>query len=144
MLDGRQESMKDWRSLGAAHRRRDEAAESITQAGVDRDIGGSMSSLGRWPAIVTAIRAQVAAYNDGAGRERLVVIEATDRQHPSVTVESSGPMSPALIVTLDEAEIRVDSRSAEPHAGGTKRWVDLTRSADDTAAYVLEDWMERL
>jgi hypothetical protein len=135
--------MKDWRSLGATHRRRDHAAASITQGRVERESGRSVTSLARWPAIVSAIRAVVASYNEGVGGDRLAVTETNDRRHPSVMIESTAGTIPVLVLTLDEAEIRVDNGSTS-HPGEIKRWVDLTRSDEDTAAYVLQEWLERL
>jgi hypothetical protein len=136
--------MKDWRSLGSAHRRRDEAVASIARGQGERDTARSTGSLARWPGIVSAIRSMVAAYNDGAGHEVLVVTETSDGQHPTATIASTASTIPSLRVALDEAEIRVDTQSVTSDSGGIKRWVDLTRSDEDTAAYVLQEWMERL
>jgi hypothetical protein len=72
------------------------------------------------------------------------VTETTDRQRPSVMIEASGSTIPALVVTLDGAELNVASRSTDPSTGGIKRWVDLSRTDDETAAYVLQEWMDRL
>jgi hypothetical protein len=135
--------MKDWRSLGALHRRRDEAAGSIAQAQGAVDDARTTTSLARWPGIVQAIRRVVAAYNEGAGRDVLVVTEAIDGQPPAVTIEASAGTPPALVLTLDGAEVNVGSGLADSSTGA-KRWVDLTRTDDETAAYVLEEWLERL
>ena len=135
--------MNDSHSLGCAHRRRDTAAASIAQGRAELEDGRSRSARGRWRGIVAAIRTSVAAYNDGIGRERLVVSE-TDGPHPSATIESTRGIIPALVVTLDEAEIRVDCHAPAPDHGPITRWVAMTRSDDDTAAYVLQEWMERL
>jgi hypothetical protein len=135
--------MKDWHALGSAHRRRDEAAASIAQRRGEIDAARLTTSVVRWPGIVAAIKTTLAAYNHGMGRELLVVTE-TDRPHPSATIESSGGTMSALVATLDEAEIRVDYRATAPDHGGSTRWVAITRSDDDTAAYVLQEWMERL
>jgi len=136
--------MKDWRSLGTAHRRRDEAAEGIAQGRADFEGTASATALARWSGIVPAIRAVVAAYNEGAGRERLVVTETADGAPPAVTIEAPGSGIPALVVRLDGAELNVGSQSTDAHTGGMKRWVDLTRTDDETAAYVLQEWIERL
>jgi hypothetical protein len=135
--------MKDWHALGTAHRRRDEAAASVAHRRGEIDAARLTTSLVRWPAVVVAIKTTLAAYNNGMGRELLVVTE-TDQPHPSATIESTGGIMSALVVTLDEAEIRVDCRAAAPDHGGATRWVAMTRSDDDTAAYVLQEWMERL
>lgn len=135
----------DWRSLGTLHKRRDEADAALAQVQVERDAHRSTTALARWPAIVAAIRAIAAAYNEGIGRDRLVIAEQTaDRQHPSVTVESTSPANRALIVTLDQAELRVNHRVTQTEGGGVQRWVDLSRTDAATAAYVLQDWIERL
>jgi hypothetical protein len=135
--------VKDWHALGTAHRRRDDAASSIAHRRGEIDDARFRTALARWPAIVAAIKTTLAAYNRGMGRELLAVTEA-DRPHPSATIESSGGIVSALVITLDGAEIRVDCRATAPDHGGMTRWVALTRSDDDTAAYVLQDWMERL
>lgn len=137
--------VKDWRSIGTTHRRRDEAEAGVAHAQIERDTSRSTSALARWPAIVSAITDVVAAYNSGVGRERLVISEATDdQQRPSLTIDSTSPVNPALVLTLDHAEIRVEQRSTQADAGGIQRWVDLSRTDADTAAYVLQDWIEHL
>jgi hypothetical protein len=135
--------MKDWYSVGTAHRRRDAAAASIAQRQNELDEARLRTSLSRWRGIIAAIRTTVAAYNDGIGRERLVVTE-TDRPHFSATVASHGGTISSLVVTLDEMEIRVECRATASDRGGSTRWVAMTRSDDETAAYVLQDWIERL
>ena len=135
--------MKDSHSLGTAHRRRDAAAASIAQGRAELDDARLKSALDRWRGIVGAIQASVSAYNDGIGRERLVVRE-TAGPPPTATIEATDGVIPALVVTLDGAEIRVDCRALAPGHGAITRWVAMTRSDDDTAAYVLQEWMERL
>jgi hypothetical protein len=135
--------MTDWGSLGTSHRRRDAAAASVAQRRGEFDDARFRSALGRWSGIVAAIHRTVAAYNDGIGRERLVVTEIA-RPHASAIIDATGGILPALVVTLDEGEIRVDCRAAAPDHGRIRRWVALTRSDSDTAAYVLQEWMERL
>lgn len=134
----------DWRSLGIAHRRRDEATASIAERRGEIEDVRRTGALVRWPAIVRAIETAIAAYNEGVGRDLLVVTHTTDRRAPSVTIAGADGTIPTLLITLDDAELNIDSCSTEPGAGGIKRWVDLTRSDDDTAAYVLQEWMERL
>jgi hypothetical protein len=136
--------MTDWRSLGTAHRRRDEAAAALALARSHLDTEGSMTSLARWSGIVRAIRGIVGAYNGGVGYELLVVTETTDRQHPRVVIECPGSLIPALDIRVDAAELHVSSCSTDAGSGRINRWVDLTRADDDTAAYLLQEWMERL
>lgn len=135
--------MTDWYSLGIAHRRREEAAASIAEQRRKLDNARARTSLVRWRGVLTAIHTNVAAYNDGLGRERLVVT-VTDRPHPTATIEAAAGTIPVLVVTLDEGEIRVDRRATAPDHGETTRWVAMTRSDADTAAYVLQEWLERL
>lgn len=135
--------MKDSYSLGTAHRRRDAAAASIAQRQGELDDGRLKNSLIRWPAIVAALRTHVAAYNTGIGHERLVVTE-TDRPNRTATIASTGGVIPALLVTLDDAELRVECPHTAPRDCPTTRWVAMTRTDNDTAAYVLQDWMGRL
>jgi hypothetical protein len=135
--------MNNCHSLGTAHRLRDTAATSIAQRQRELDDARSKASLTRWPGIVAALRSHVAAYNTGIGHERLVVTE-TARPDRAATIESTGAVISALVVTLDDAELRVDFPDTAPRDGRITRWVALTRTDNDTAAYVLQDWMERL
>jgi hypothetical protein len=135
--------MNDCHSLGTAHRLRDAAATIIAQRQRELDDARSKTSLMRWPGVVAALRTHVAAYNAGIGYERLVVTE-THRPTLAATVESTGTITPALVVTLDDAELRVDCPDAVPRHCRTTRWVAMARTDSDTAAYVLQDWMQRL
>jgi hypothetical protein len=133
-----------WRSLGAAHRARDAAAASLTRVRIERDLEQTAASLRRWPGIVAAIEAVIAAYSEGTGETLLTVTEAAHQQHPSVTIASADGTGTALVIALDQAELRVGGRSTDPESAGIRRWVDLSRSDDQTAAYVLQEWLERL
>jgi hypothetical protein len=134
--------MRNLYALGTAHRRRAEAAALITQRRNGLDDAGLESSRSRWVDILAAIRRIVATYNDGAGREVLVVTGSDGSS--SATIESEGCRISALVVTLDEGEIRVECRGTAPHHDGIKRWIAMTRTDNEMAAYALQEWMERL
>jgi hypothetical protein len=134
--------MSDCHSLGTAHRLRDAAAASIAQRQRELDDARSKLSLMRWPGIVAALRTHIAAYNTGIGHERLVLTE-TERPNRVATIESTGAGIPALVVALDDAELRVDCPDTAPRDRRITRWVPMMRTDNDTAAYVLQDWMER-
>ena len=136
--------MKDWRSLGAAHRRRDDMAASLAHTRGERDNDRAAASVARWPGIVRAIEAAVAAYNEGVGRELLGVVETSGLHDPSVTIAATDGTIPGLVITLEGAELNVGNRALDPSSPGIKRWVDLERTDEATAAYVLQEWMERL
>ena len=130
-------------SLGARHRVRDEAAAAVAREQFARDTSLRTASLARWPGIVAALQTLAAAYNAGVGRALVVVAETDDRRQRALTIEAQGQTKVRLMVTLDDGELRVESVETGA-AGRAPRWVDLGRSDNGTAAYVLQEWMERL
>ena len=108
-----------------------------------RDTSLRTASLARWPGIVAALQTLAAAYNAGVGRALVVVAETDDRRQRALTIEAQGQTKVRLMVTLDDGELRVESVETGA-AGRAPRWVDLGRSDNGTAAYVLQEWMERL
>jgi hypothetical protein len=130
-------------SLGARHRLRDEAAAAVAREQFARDTSLRTASLARWPGIVAALQTLAAAYNAGVGRALVVVAETDDRRQRALTIEAQGQTKVRLMVTLDDGELRVESVETGA-AGRAPRWVDLGRTDNGTAAYVLQEWMERL
>ncbi|HXD21675.1 MAG TPA: hypothetical protein VN654_31935 [Vicinamibacterales bacterium] len=98
-------------------------------------------SAERWTAIVAGIRRLVDAYNAGARRAILSVAEESDE--PTVTIAAGGE-GPSLTAALEDTLICVHAREA----GGVARVSEVRlrpdRGDDATAAYVLQNWMQRL
>jgi len=93
--------------------------------------------------ILTAIRALSDEYNTGFGLEAVVVVEGSDLEHPSVTLESAVSEHSTLGIAVDGAELCVRSKGAVD-SSESMRWVALDRTNEDIAAYLVQDWMERL
>jgi len=128
--------------MGEKRRRRDETASFEAQALIARENDLRTNSIGRWPGVVGALRDAVREYNEGVGHQVLVVVEGSDRQRPDVTIESTACPGSTLAVVLEDAQLHV-ARRAEGGVNDAK-WLDLTRTDEDTAAYVLQDWMARI
>jgi hypothetical protein len=93
--------------------------------------------------ILMAVRALTEEYNAGFGRDAVVVVEGSDLEHPSVTLESVGSEHATLGIKVDGSELLVRTRGAVDSSEST-RWVALNRTDEDTAAYLVQDWMQRL
>jgi hypothetical protein len=136
--------MNDWpRQIGKKHQRRDEAASLRTKAIIDGEHERSAACRVRWPMILAAIRALTEEYNTGFGLAVVVVVEGSDLEHPSVTLQSVVSEHSTLGITVDGPELLVHTRGS---AGSSEsaRWVALNRTDEDTAAYLVQDWMQRL
>jgi len=136
--------MIDWaRQIGKKHQRRDWAASLEAQATVDGEHERRTACRLRWPMILTAIRALSDEYNTGFGLEAVVVVEGSDLEHPSVTLESAVSGHSTLGIALDGSELFVRTKGAVDSSEST-RWVALDRTDENIAAYLVQDWMERL
>jgi hypothetical protein len=93
--------------------------------------------------ILVEIRALTQEYNAGFGREAIVIVEGADVEHPSATLESVASGHSTLGIAVDGPELLVRTQGAGDSSGST-RWVALNRSDEDTAAYLVQDWMQRL
>ena len=139
-----QKQMIDWaRQIGKKHQRRDWAASLEAQATVDGEHERRTACRLRWPMILVAIKALTEEYNAGFGREAVVVVEGSDLEHPSVTLESVVSEHSTLGIAVDGSELLVRTRVAVD-SGESTRWVALNRTDEDTAAYLVQDWMQRL
>lgn len=137
-------AMNDWpRQIGEKHQRRDGAASRRAQAIVDDEHERRAACRRRWPTIVAAIRALTEEYNAGFGVEAVAVVEGSDLEQPSVTLESVVSEHSTLAITLDGSELFV-RRSGGVDSSESTRWVALNRNDEDTAAYLVQDWMQRL
>ena len=136
--------MSDWpRQIGEKHQRRDQAASRRAQAIVDEEHERTAACRLRWPMILTAIRALTDEYNTGFGLDAVVVVEGSDPEHPSVTLESVVSEHSTLGITVDGSDLFVRTKGAVDSSEST-RWVALNRTDEDIAAYLVQDWMERL
>jgi hypothetical protein len=136
--------MNDWsRQIGEKHRRRDRAASLAAQAVVDGEHERRTACRLRWPMILMAIRALTEEYNAGFGLEAVVVVEGSDLEHPGVTLESVVSKHSTLGITVDGSELLVRTLGAVDPSEST-RWVALHDTDEDTAAYLVQDWMQRL
>jgi hypothetical protein len=136
--------MNDWsRSIGDKRRQRDDAESVAALALLEGEMERRRVSLVRWPRIVAAMRALIARYNEGVGREALVLAEDLNAERPGVTVDSAGLRRSTLAVALEDSELCVGTRAGDAGLVDSRR-IDLTRTDDATAEYVVRNWMERI
>jgi hypothetical protein len=136
--------MNDWpRQIGEKHQQRDWAASRRAQASVDEEQERTAACRLRWPTILTAVRALTDEYNAGFGLDAVVVVEGSDLEHPSVMLESVASEHSTLGIAVDGSELFVRTKGAGDPSERT-RWVALNRTDEDIAAYLVQDWMERL
>ena len=137
--------MNDWsRQIGEKHRRRDRAATVAAQTIVDGEHERRTECRLRWPTILMAIRALTEEYNAGYGRDAVVIVEGSDLEHPSVTLESVVSGHSTLGITVDGSELLVHTGGTVDSGKNSTRSVVLNRSDEDIAAYLVQDWMQRL
>ncbi len=136
--------VNDWaREIGEKHQRRDRAASRHAQPIVDDEHERTAVCRLRWPMILAAIRALTEEYNRGFGSDAIVVVEGSGLEHPGVTLESVVSKHTTLGITVDGPELLVRTRNGVDSSAGP-RWVALNRTDEDIAAYLLQDWMQRL
>jgi hypothetical protein len=110
---------------------------------VDLEHERHMACLERWPAIVAAITAIVASYNEGASLGALTLTE--DPTTHGVTLESTNNgRSTTLVMTLDGADVSVRTCNGHSDQVNGTYWVSLNRTDEDAAAYLVRNWMEQL
>jgi hypothetical protein len=131
--------------LGASHRRRDDSARGEASALRDRDAERQQALRRRWPAIAAAIRALVTSYNDGAGIEVLTVVDYThsDRRDLILEVIARGGQRLTMEVAGAELWVRPNEGTAGAPDGG-RRWLTLSLTDEDAAAYALQHWLTQL
>ena len=134
--------MNDWsRRVGETHGRRARATTLAEQKAVDREHQRDAECLQRWPAIVAAMRTVVAGYNHGVGLEAVTFVE--DKMNRGVTLETVANGRRALVIALDGSDVSVRTHNRQGDSTG-RYWVSLNRTDENAAAYLLNDWMERL
>ena len=103
--------------------------------------------LQRWPGILAAIRTLLAAYNDGAGEKLLTAAEQADGGDPAVTIASRRSVHHTITIAVDGDALLVRADPASASAAVVHRIarrIDCSRSDPDTAAYLLQNWMDQL
>jgi hypothetical protein len=129
-------------TLGEERQVRDEGAARTAKSQEDDETRTMAASAERWVAIVAGIRQLADAYNTGAGRVVLSVVEQSGQQ--TVTVAAGCEGTSSLTAVLEGKLICIQARDAGgvPHASEIRLRPD--RDDDATAAYVLQNWMQRL
>lgn len=129
-------------ALGEERQVRDEGAARTAKSQEEDDTRMIATSADRWAAIVASIRQLADAYNTGAGRVVLSVVEQSGQ--PTVTVAAGCEGTSSLTAALEGKLICIQARDAGgvPHASEIRLRPD--RHDDATAAYILQNWMQRL
>ena len=133
-----------YRRLGASHRRRDELARLDAGAIQEHDNARRLACYRRWPGIVDAMRTLIGCYNDGAGRETLLLVDGPSGpdNEPSATVTARRGQS--LVIAVEDSDLWVLPSLDENGRGQGERWIGLNRTDVATAAYVLQNWLAQL
>jgi hypothetical protein len=133
----------DWAlALGEERHVRDERAARTVKSQEEDATRMIATSAERWTAIVASIRQLADAYNTGASRVVLSVVEQSGQ--PTVTVAAGGEGTPSLTAALEGTLICTHGRDAGgvPHVSEIRLRPDRDDAA--TAAYLLQNWMQRL
>lgn len=147
-MDGKKSSPAEARAvdwalvLGEERRLRDEGAARTAQSQEEDETRMIATSVERWAAIVAGIKQLADAYNTGAGRVVLSVVEQSGQQTVTVVAGCEGTSS--LTAALEGKLICIQARDAGgvPHASDIGLRPD--RDDDATAAYILQNWMQHL
>lgn len=128
--------------LGQQHSARDESVARLAMSQEERTTQAVAVSVERWVTIVEAMRRLTVAYNAGANRPVLNVVEQSGQ--PAVTVTAGGEGAPYLTAALEETTVCMRSRDAVGIAYATDFLLRRDRDDDATAAYLLQNWMQHL
>ena len=144
--DGVARLMPSWAAaLGRQHGARARDAQLASQATHTAAVESASTALSRWPRIVDAMTRLVAAYNTGFESETLHIAEDLSiPSRPVVTIRAAGADAPALVVTLEESMICTRRSDSGDQSCETEYRLRADRGDDETAAYVLQHWMEHL
>jgi hypothetical protein len=139
--EGLKTGVTQWaHGLGEERHARDERAAQTTKS-QERCPRTSAVSAERWPGIVAGIRRLVDAYNAGAGRAVLNVEEESGE--PTVTI-AAGREGPSVTAALEDTLVRVRASNAGGISHSSEVRPRPDRGDDATAAYVRQNWMQRL
>ena len=129
-------------ALGGARQVRDEGAARLAKSRDDDDTRMIAAAAERWGAIVAGIRQLADAYNTGAGRVVLSVVEQSGQQTVAVAAGCEGASS--LTAALEGTLICVQAHDSGgvPHDSAIRLRPDRDDRA--TAAYILQSWMQHL
>lgn len=132
-------------TLGRKHGARERAAVHAATAASGRAAEATRRSLERWTPIVAAMTALVTAYNVGFDRDVLSIVEdRSEPDRPVVTIHTDAEGAPSLVAALEGTLIAVRGRDS----GGLSCHAECSllpeRTDAQTAAYVLQHWLERL
>jgi hypothetical protein len=138
----RAEAMHWARRLGEQRHTHDECVVRAAKAEEEDATRMNAVSLQRWKGIVAGIRNLTDAYNAGANRAVLSVLDEPG-QH-AVTIRGGDEHAPYLTAILDRALICSHGRDAGGVAHASELRLRPDRDDDATAAYVLQNWMQHL
>lgn len=138
---GEVRSMNWAHQLGEQRHIRDECAARLVRSETDGAVRLNELSLERWRSIVDCVRQVAAAYNRGAKRGCLSVKRSG---HNAVTITETGEGTPYLTAALEDTIICVRGRHRDGGVHATEVRLRQDRGDDATAAYVLQNWMQRL
>ena len=121
--------------LGEERYARDEYAARTAKSREEEAERMTAASIERWAAIVASMRGLADAYNAGARREVLTIVEQSGQS--TVTVATGGEGTPFLTAALEDTLICVHGRHSGGFTHGTEIRLRPDRDDDATAAYVL-------
>jgi hypothetical protein len=128
--------------LGEERYARDECAARTAKSRETEAERITAVSIERWAAIVVSMRGLADAYNAGARRVVLSVVEQSGQ--PTVTVAAGGEATSFLTAALENTLICIHGRDSAGIAHKAEIRLSPDRDDDATAAYILRDWMQRL
>ena len=128
--------------LGEQRHADDECAVRAAQAEKEDATRIDAASLKRWQGIVACIRNLPEAYNAGANRVILSVIDEVGQR--AITVRAGDEDAPYLTAMLEHTLICSHGRDSNGVAHASELRLRPDRDDDATAAYVLQNWMRHL
>ena len=132
-------------TLGQKHGARERAAALAARAALDGDADGLTLARERWFGIVAAMRRLAGLYNIAFDRDVLAVVDdRSDADRPVVTVRADGSDAPSLEAVLEGTLICVRCSDAQGQWVEMEHRLRADRDDEQTAAYVLQHWMEPL
>ena len=129
--------------LGVERHTRDECAAQKAKSEEEDATRANTVSLERWGAIVVCMRHLAGEFNAGAKRAVLSVVEEPAQR--TVTIAAEGEGAPHLTAMLEDGTlICSDARDSSGVMLITEVRLRPDRDDASTAAYVLQNWMQRL